>query len=235
MLAVVGPLLTQVSIGTDDVDRATTTLAAALAVEPAAEGASRVLVLGATALVIHPRPTRTGIDRLTVGRSPIAPGRTTLNGLDVELGPAPPTPVDLDRPVDRTDGGATARVDHVAVLVADLEPATTAWERLLGVTGERIGLHPVSGGAFAASRLPLGDQMIELVSPVAGVDSPLARRLAERGEGPATLAVPVTDLAAAETRLAAAGVAVLDQPPHRMLHPRDTGGVLVQLTPRVAH
>lgn len=77
--------------------------------------------------------------------------------------------------------------------------------------------------------------MIELVSPVPGVPSAMARRLASRGEGVVTLALPVADLDATLERLNGMGVAVVHQPPHWMVHPKHAAGVLVQLTPRVQH
>ena len=127
------------------------------------------------------------------------------------------------------------RLDHVALAVRDLVAAARVWAALTGVSPHMMGLHPVSNGAFVAARVHVGEQMIELVSPVKGYDSPLARRLCSRGDGPAAMALPVHDLDATIGRLAAVGVAVLRPAPHVMLHPRDTGGVLVQLTPRVEH
>jgi methylmalonyl-CoA/ethylmalonyl-CoA epimerase len=136
---------------------------------------------------------------------------------------------------DDVGAGTPIRLDHVALAVRDLDAAARVWAALTGVRPHMMGVHPVSNGAFTAARLSLGEQMIELVSPVEGHDSPFARRLHSKGEGPGAMALPVDDLDATIGRLAAIGVDVLRPAPHVMLHPRDTGGVLVQLTPRVQH
>ncbi len=128
-----------------------------------------------------------------------------------------------------------ARFDHVAILVKDLAAASARWEKITGAHADQMGIHPVSGGAFSAARLLLGEQMLELVSPTPGVASALAERLEKRGEGLVTLALPAGDVAKTLARLGAAGARVLDQPPHHMVHPKDASGVLVQITPRVVH
>jgi hypothetical protein len=117
----------------------------------------------------------------------------------------------------------------------DEAAAARVWQAIIGVSPHPMGVHPVSGGAFTATRLLLGAQMIELVCPVPGHDSAMSRRLASRGEGALTLALPVVDLPGAEARLAAIGITPLRPAPHVMLHPKDTGGVMIQLTPRIQH
>jgi catechol 2,3-dioxygenase-like lactoylglutathione lyase family enzyme len=130
---------------------------------------------------------------------------------------------------------AAARLDHVALLAGDLAAASASWAIITDQPVQQMGLHPVSGGAFSAARVLLGSRMIELLTPVPGVTSALADRLASRGEGVAALALPVVDLEVALARLERIGARVLNQAPHRMVHPKDAGGVLVQLTPRVDH
>ena len=155
-------------------------------------------------------------------------GAEHANGVDVIVRRAP-------NMVDDVEGGTPIRLDHVALAVQDLDAAAGVWAALTGVSPRMMGVHPVSNGAFTAARLSLGEQMIELVSPVQGQDSTFARRLRSKGEGPAAMALPVNDLDATIGRLAAIGIEVLRSDPHVMLHPRDAGGVLVQLTPRVEH
>jgi len=132
-------------------------------------------------------------------------------------------------------GKTSARLDHVALRVRDLETASTVWSAITGIPGQQMGVHPISGGAFVAARFLMGERMIELIAPVAGVESRIAARLASHGEGVAALALPVDDVAAARVRLERIGVRVVRQEPHWMIHPKDAAGVLVQLTPRVAH
>ncbi|MCP3989896.1 MAG: hypothetical protein GY724_12530 [Actinomycetia bacterium] len=153
-----------------------------------------------------------------------------INGIRVGISQSGSTelPVDPGSP-----NGAT--LDHLALLVADLEQASERWRAITGVEAEQMGFHPLSDGAFSAARVHLGSAMIELVCPTPGHDTPMASRLISRGEGPAALALPVGDLGATLDRLRAMEVRVDHRPPHWMIHPRHASGVLVQLTPRVEH
>ena len=148
------------------------------------------------------------------------------NGIEVSL---------LSAESEGPPGNASARLDHVALRVRDLETASSIWSAITGTPGQQMGIHPISGGAFIAARFLLGGRMIELIAPVAGVESQIASRLASHGEGVAALALPVDDVAAARARLERIGARVFRQDPHWMVHPKDAAGVLVQLTPRVAH
>jgi len=155
----------------------------------------------------------------------IEPGEA--NGLSVVLSG--------DRQKGDLPANGTARLDHVALRVRLLKEASARWAAITGVEGEQMGLHPISGGAFSAARFILGERMIELVAPTAGVPSPLADRLDSHGEGVAALALPVDDVDLVLGRLRDIDARVLHQDPHWMVHPGDAGGTLVQLTPRVEH
>ena len=160
------------------------------------------------------------------GESPVEPRELRASGVEVSV----------TRGARRGDRvGEPIRLDHVAIGVADLPDAESTWADITGVDPVRMGVHPASGGAFTATRFELGPQMIELVSPVPGVDSAIARRIATHGDSPVTVALPVRDLDAVTARLRTVGIHVLPGEPHTMVHPRDTGGVLVQLTPRIQH
>lgn len=126
-----------------------------------------------------------------------------------------------------------ARLDHVAARVANLATAARRWETITGMPAYHMGMHPISRGAFEATRLEMGERMIELLSPVPGQPSALAERLASHGEGVVAVAIPVRDLDAALSRLRATDARLLHQEPHWLVHPKDASGVLIQLTPRV--
>jgi catechol 2,3-dioxygenase-like lactoylglutathione lyase family enzyme len=217
--------LAGVSIETDDLDHAAAVFAAICGVAPDQEADRVRFSVGDASLRVSRVVNGGGLVAIALddpdGRLAEAP--VSLNGIRIET--APPA-----RPRQ-----AEAHLDHVAVLVRDLAAASEAWSALTGAAPEMLGVHPVSGGTFLAARLHLGDRMIELVQPVEGVESALADRLARHGEGAATLALPVNDVRAARDRLEAIDARVLFREPHWFVHPRDTGGVLVQLTPRVEH
>ncbi|MCZ6890554.1 MAG: VOC family protein [Gammaproteobacteria bacterium] len=128
-----------------------------------------------------------------------------------------------------------ARLDHIAIVVKDLAQAEPVWSSITGVKGEAMGVHPASNGSFVATRFLMGEQMIELVSPVDGIESRMAGRLAQRGEGIMAVALPADDLDRTLERVRSTGSRVLWQDPHWMVHPKDAAGVLIQLTPRIEH
>ena len=116
-----------------------------------------------------------------------------------------------------------------------LPESSAQWTHALGQQSVQMGVHPVSDGAFEAARFLLGERMIELLAPVAGVESDFSRTLARRGEGASALALPVADVEQVRGLLEARGVRVFHSAPHWFVHPADCAGVLVQLTPRVQH
>jgi hypothetical protein len=77
--------------------------------------------------------------------------------------------------------------------------------------------------------------MIELVSPVTNIASPLEKRLANRGEDISCLAVRAANLEGTLSQVRDAGARVLHHEPHWLVHPADASGVMVQLTPRIKH
>ncbi len=125
------------------------------------------------------------------------------------------------------------KIDHVAVCVADLDAAASKFHEALGLdAGVR---EVVASQKTEALLLPLGDSSIELISPRGNAG--LEKFLEKRGPGLHHIAVEVEGLEAALAFLKSIGVPLLDEAPrsgargHKVafLHPRATGGVLVEL------
>ncbi|HQY64939.1 MAG TPA: methylmalonyl-CoA epimerase [Polyangiaceae bacterium] len=125
------------------------------------------------------------------------------------------------------------KIDHVAVCVADLEGAAAKYR-------EALGLEPREREVVAAQQteawlLPLGESSIELISPRGNAG--LEKFLEKRGPGLHHIAVEVEGIEGALAFLKGLGVPLLDEAPragargHKVafLHPRATGGVLVEL------
>ncbi|HRG99654.1 MAG TPA: methylmalonyl-CoA epimerase [Polyangiaceae bacterium] len=125
------------------------------------------------------------------------------------------------------------KIDHVAVCVADLEGAAAKYR-------EALGLEPREREVVAAQQteawlLPLGESSIELISPRGNAG--LEKFLEKRGPGLHHIAVEVEGIEGALAFLKGIGVPLLDEAPragargHKVafLHPRATGGVLVEL------
>lgn len=202
-------------------------------------GSSRLSVaVGETSLEFDSGETKgiVGIDLVASHQeaasvASLSPRLEHLSGVDVSIEPRVGV-ASLDPSVVTRE---RTRIDHVAIVVADLGAAEQRWSSILGVPSEAMGIHPASNGGFRASRMVIGAQMIELICPLPGVDSSVARRLATHGDGPVTLAMPVGDLAGAVRRLESQSIRVLRTEHHVMIHPKDAGGLLLQLTPRVEH
>ena len=125
-------------------------------------------------------------------------------------------------------------LDHVAIAVQSITDALPTFEALVGATGSAAERVESQGVAVAFVGEAAGK--LELIEPLSA-ESGVGRFLAKRGPGIHHLAYRVPDLAATLERLAADGVELIDRVPrpgahgHRVafLHPRSTGGVLIEL------
>lgn len=128
-------------------------------------------------------------------------------------------------------------ISHVAIAVQDMDEAIGKWQALgLSVVDREI----VASQKTEAAVLPIGGSAVELISP-AGNEG-LARFLEKRGPGLHHIAVEVEDIEGALVLLDSMGVPLLDKEPragahgHKVafVHPRATGGVLVELVEPIA-
>jgi methylmalonyl-CoA/ethylmalonyl-CoA epimerase len=127
-------------------------------------------------------------------------------------------------------------VDHVVVAVKDLDATVKSYEAIYGVSVSDRSEAPAAGMKMAFFRFP--DSYVELVSNL-GDEGPIARRLADRGEGVHLVAMKVDDLEKTLAELREKGVRLVGDPgagnPVRgqvFVHPAATGGVLTQLVQR---
>lgn len=125
------------------------------------------------------------------------------------------------------------KIDHVAVCVADLDEAAARWRALFGLAPREREV--VESQKTEAVMLPIGETNVELIAP-RGNDS-LTRFLDKRGPGLHHLAIEVEGIEHAIALLKELGVPLIDEAPRRgarghkvaFLHPKATGGVLVEL------
>jgi methylmalonyl-CoA/ethylmalonyl-CoA epimerase len=126
------------------------------------------------------------------------------------------------------------RLDHVAVLVPDLDQALAFWQDQLGLSLDHV--ETVSSMAVKIAFLPLGESEIELVQPTTE-DSGLAKYLAKRGPGLHHFCFETDDIKGKLAELKGKSVRLIDEEPVLMddgrqlafIHPKSTGGVLVEL------
>lgn len=127
------------------------------------------------------------------------------------------------------------KLDHIGVAVKSIDRALPLYRDVLGLNLERV--EQVAGQGVTVAILGLGDTRIELLEP-AGPDTPVGRFLAKRGEGIHHIAIGVPDLAAAAGAALGAGLRLIDEAPSAgtggrlvaFIHPRSTGGVLIELS-----
>jgi methylmalonyl-CoA epimerase len=131
------------------------------------------------------------------------------------------------------------RIDHIAIVVRDLDAALRMYRDVLGLPLERVEEVPAEKVKVAFLPLPEGDGEIELVQPTAD-DTGIARYLAKRGEGMHHICFEVDDIEAAMTEMAASGLQVLEEKPRQgsqgqkyvFIHPKTAHGVLIELYER---
>lgn len=125
------------------------------------------------------------------------------------------------------------KINHVAVVVADIDEALKFWQDALGIKLDHIEDVPSQKAQVAF--LPLGDSEIELVKPTAE-DTGAAKFLAERGGGMHHLCIEVDDINGKLMELKAKGIRLINEEPMVLpgrkmafVHPKSTGGVLLEL------
>jgi methylmalonyl-CoA/ethylmalonyl-CoA epimerase len=125
------------------------------------------------------------------------------------------------------------KINHVAVVVSDVDAALTFWQDALGIRLHHVEDVPSQKSAVAF--LPVGESEVELVKPTSE-DSGVAKFLAERGGGMHHLCFEVDDIEGMLQELKEKGVRLIDEQPKVLpgrkmafIHPKSTGGVLVEL------
>ena len=134
-------------------------------------------------------------------------------------------------------GSLVIGVDHVGIAVADLDEAIAWYADTLGLMATHTETNEEQGVREAMLSAP-GDTgaAIQLLAPLRP-DSPIGKFLDRSGPGLQQLAYRVTDIDAACAALRDKGVRLLYDAPRpgtansriNFVHPRDAGGVLVEL------
>jgi methylmalonyl-CoA/ethylmalonyl-CoA epimerase len=126
------------------------------------------------------------------------------------------------------------RVNHIAVVVPDVEQALGFWRDALGLKPSRVEHNEHEGMNIAF--LPVGEGEIELIAPTSE-EGGVARYLSKTGGGLHHICVEVDDIASALESLKAKGVELINEAArtrddgiqYAFVHPRSTGGVLLEL------
>ena len=128
------------------------------------------------------------------------------------------------------------RIDHVGVAVADLDEAIAFYERVYGMRCTHVETNEEQGVREAMMAVGDSGSSIQLLAPLSP-DSTIGKFLSRSGPGIQQMAYTVEDIEAVSAAPACGGpaAALRPAPPrHRRLqvnfiHPKDAGGVLVEL------
>ena len=129
------------------------------------------------------------------------------------------------------------RIDHVSVVNSDLDGRIKFYSDLFGMEIAERFENANGGFKGVAMTIPGSPTQWEILEPL-GDDSFLHRFLEQRGPGMHHATFEVEDIAKAAAALRAYGVepfgeATVGEWKQLFIHPRDTGGVLIQLYEKV--
>jgi methylmalonyl-CoA epimerase len=125
-------------------------------------------------------------------------------------------------------------IDHVAIAVNDLDAAIAWYEDVFGATVEHREV--VESDGVAEALLRVADSYIQLLTPTRD-DSPVAKYLANKGEGLHHVGYRVEDCAVALEAVKKSGGRVIDEAPRpgsrgttvAFIHPKTSFGTLIEL------
>jgi methylmalonyl-CoA/ethylmalonyl-CoA epimerase len=132
--------------------------------------------------------------------------------------------------------GLFTAIDHVGVAVPDLEEAVAFYERVYGMQKVHEEVNEEQGVREAMMAVGDSGSCVQLLAPLRP-DSAIGRFLDRSGPGLQQVAYRVDDIDAVCAELHERGVRLLYDEPRRgtagsrinFIHPKDAGGVLVEL------
>jgi methylmalonyl-CoA/ethylmalonyl-CoA epimerase len=126
------------------------------------------------------------------------------------------------------------RIDHIAIVVSNLDEATTLYQDVLGLKVDHT--EEIAEQEVVVACLPSGDSEIELLQPI-NETSGVAKYLAKHGPGIHHICLEVDDIEQSLADLKAAGAQLINEQPTTgaggkriaFVHPKSTNGVLLEL------
>lgn len=126
------------------------------------------------------------------------------------------------------------RIDHIAILVDDMQAPLSFWRDALGMEVTHVKDIPAEAAQIAF--IPSGGSEIELVCPTTS-DSGLAKYLEKRGPGMHHVCLEVDDIEGMLAQLKAKGIHLInetakvaaDGKKYAFIHPKSAFGVMVEL------
>lgn len=129
------------------------------------------------------------------------------------------------------------KIDHLGIAVKRIDEGKAFWSDVLGLAFE--GTETVEEQKVTTAFFPVGESEVELLESTAP-DGPVAKYIEKKGEGIQHVAFCVENIEEALKELKEKGIQLIDEKPRKgaggakiaFLHPKSTGGVLVELCQR---
>ena len=129
------------------------------------------------------------------------------------------------------------KIDHLGIAVNSIDTGKEFWTDILGLEFE--GTETVESQKVTTAFFPVGESEVELLESTSP-DGPIAGYLAKKGPGIQHIAFRVESVEDSLRELKEKGVQLIDEKPRMgaggakiaFLHPKATGGVLVELCER---
>ena len=129
------------------------------------------------------------------------------------------------------------KIDHLGIAVNSIEDGKSFWSETLGLHFE--GSETVTEQKVTTAFFPVGESEVELLESTSP-DGPVAKFIEKKGQGFQHIAFRVENIEEALEELKEKGIQLIDQKPRigaggakiAFLHPKATGGVLVELCER---
>ena len=129
------------------------------------------------------------------------------------------------------------KIDHLGIAVNNMDEGKGFWSEILGLKFE--GAETVAEQKVTTAFFPVGESEVELLESTSP-DGPVAKFIEKKGTGFQHVAFRVENIDEALAELKAKGIQLIDQEPRKgaggakiaFLHPKATGGVLVELCER---
>ncbi len=125
-------------------------------------------------------------------------------------------------------------IDHLGIAVRSLDEAVPLYETALGL--HCLGREEVASQRVKTAFFDVGGVHLELLEPTSP-DSPIAKFLADKGEGIHHIAFRTDNIEAQLKQASASGIRLINEKPFEgaggklvaFLHPKSTRGVLTEL------
>ena len=144
-------------------------------------------------------------------------------------------------PLATAMGDVFLGIDHIGLAVPALDAGVAQWQAL-GLRSVHRETNTGEGVDEAMLAVPGTGLFLQVLAPLSP-DSPVGRFLARRGQGMQQVAFRVSDVTIAAQRLADHGIPTIHPKPAagtagsriHFVHPKDAGGVLVELVEHADH